>query len=808
MHSDRISKLAVGVFGVVTTLVTASVQAHTLHDVVQYTVKTNPEVLRSAKLKHATRQQVDQARADYYPRLDLHAGVGREKAYNNNTKSYRGDHLTSWRRQLGLVLRQNIFRGFQTYYEVKRTTAKTDADSYKVCATAEDLALQATDAYYNVLRFKRQVSVGQDNLKEHRGIFDMIKKRGESGVGREADISQATGRLALAKSNLYALENDYKNAKVTFQRVTGMEGHGLSMPADPSKSVLPTSSENAVHLALKYHPKMRIAVVDVEELRAQHNVSHYTAFPSLDLVLEANKDQNINGSRGRNDSYVAALELNYNLFNGGADVARQRETAYLTQEAAEVRNRTCREVSENVRLAWNNMMTARTRLSALKQHKDSAAKTRSAYDEQFRIGKRTLFDLLDSQNEKFTSELAYVNGIYDLYLAEYRVLHAIGGLNSFLRVHIPEAAHAQFDIYAESANPINISRHWDARLWACDKPSVWYNTEKKHGEAMSGCHSCTNHPIHRKGYHKMAAVKGPHNQVAQTSSTAKDKHTTQLAKTEAATTQPVQFKPGYASESNHKIVATNSFHHLTGSPVHDFPVAHSVTNDQKSASNASQAKSTLTSAKVASTSQSANQPMYYHGKRIQRGSAQYQAAQAEMQAAAAKRAAIVARNKAESVQQTVPVTTKHSNRPVTHVNKRAQAFVDQAQPRTAHDHASFAKTASNNSTSLNHDANQRHLARSPEHSVAHNVTTKTFQPKNNAWAVEIGSFEDQDEVDELVTTLRNYGLNGFLKEIRTPTSITFEVYVGPAKQKSEAVALMTKLQKLNIKGTIVRAGTA
>ena len=218
----------------------------------------------------------------------------------------------------------------------------------------------------------------------------MVKQRSESGVGREADIHQVTGRVALAKSNLYAVQQDVKNASAMFQKVTDLDPKFLERPPTPGGRFIPGSLCKAIRLALAYHPKMRLAVVDVEETRAQHNVAHATAFPILDFVLRADDEHDAGGQFGPNNSYSGGLELHYNLFNGGADVARQRETAYITQQAAEIRNRTCREVKENMRLSWYAMNTAALRIPTLRTHAEASKETVKAYNQQFKLGKRTL----------------------------------------------------------------------------------------------------------------------------------------------------------------------------------------------------------------------------------------------------------------------------------------------------------------------------------------------------------------------------------------------------------------------------------
>lgn len=59
---------------------------------------------------------------------------------------------------------------------------------------------------------------------------------------------------------------------------------------------------------------------------------------------------------------------------------------------------------------------------------EAARATRDAYGKQFRIGQRTLLDLLNSENEVLTAQQAIVETQADHLLAQYRLLEALGVL--------------------------------------------------------------------------------------------------------------------------------------------------------------------------------------------------------------------------------------------------------------------------------------------------------------------------------------------------------------------------------------------
>lgn len=65
------------------------------------------------------------------------------------------------------------------------------------------------------------------------------------------------------------------------------------------------------------------------------------------------------------------------------------------------------------------------------------AKTVKAYQEQFNIGKRTLLDLLDSENELFQSSRSLTSAVYQEVFARFRIVAATGELLDNLEIILP-----------------------------------------------------------------------------------------------------------------------------------------------------------------------------------------------------------------------------------------------------------------------------------------------------------------------------------------------------------------------------------
>ncbi len=158
----------------------------------------------------------------------------------------------------------------------------------------------------------------------------------------------------------------------------------------------------------------------------------------MELGITDNK--NLDGIAGENDDMSAMLRMRYNLFRGGADRARRQETAERMGAAKESIRRAQRIIEEDVLLSWNGLLTIRARLDYLSGHLESTKEVVSSYKEQFKLGQRSLLDVLDSENELFNARASLLSAQYAEIFSLLKVLGSMGLLLDTLGIERPKEA--------------------------------------------------------------------------------------------------------------------------------------------------------------------------------------------------------------------------------------------------------------------------------------------------------------------------------------------------------------------------------
>jgi adhesin transport system outer membrane protein len=389
----------------------------------------NPEVMSAWHNFEASRDERKVAQGNYFPRLDIDAGSGKEKS---RTPLRLEDRYRTENTRLNLT--QMLFDGFATRNEVDRLDHVSRARYYELEESSEVVGLDATAAYLDVLRRQRLVRLAQDNLDQHESIFNDIQARVQAGVSRRVDLEQASARLALAETNLLIETANLHDVTARFQRVIGeLPADDLAEPQLPL-GLIPLEPRAALMKAYGRHPRLRGARASIQAARAELRTKAAPMLPRVDLRLSQQRAEDLEGIEGSHDQATAELVFSYNVFRGGSDVYRRRQFDNRLSAARELREKACRDVRQTLVIAYNDTRSFEAQLEYLERNELAIGKARVSYREQFQIGQRSLLDLLDSENEYFEIRRRKANTASDLQIAQARTLAAMGILLDGLEV--------------------------------------------------------------------------------------------------------------------------------------------------------------------------------------------------------------------------------------------------------------------------------------------------------------------------------------------------------------------------------------
>ena len=405
-----------------------------LHKSVVSTLKNNPRLDVLKNNREAVKHDVRKAKGGYLPDLDARVGFGVDR--HSDTVSRATDYDNDWdkREEYSLVLRQLLWDGWETSSFVGVSESKLDSVQHRVFDNAESLALDAVIAYLDVYRQRELVRFAEDNLDAHKRILRSLRERQEMGAGSLADVRQTQSRLSRARSSLADAQGGLRVALANYRRVVGeAPPEDMILPVKPIGAV-PETQQTALKRSRTGNPKLSAATSDIETARQNMRLSQSKLYPKVYAEASTSYDHWVESSRDWEHNTALMLRMNWNLYNGGSDVAEQDAAMYRMRQAAADRYDLMLEIEDETRATWSRYQTAQDKIQNFRQAKKYNQQTLEMYLEQFNVGQRSLLDVLDAENEYFQTSGLLVTSQANEIIAAHRLLALEGSLLSALSV--------------------------------------------------------------------------------------------------------------------------------------------------------------------------------------------------------------------------------------------------------------------------------------------------------------------------------------------------------------------------------------
>jgi adhesin transport system outer membrane protein len=260
-------------------------------------------------------------------------------------------------------------------------------------------------------------------------------------------LQQALGRVALAGSALSARAGRLREVEANYVSAVGKAPADLTDPAPATATTLTSGAINPVLLtesikqasetAATSNPSLNAANAEISAADAAVRGARAAYYPRLNVELSSNRNENLAGIRGQVDNDALMLVMRWNLFRGGSDRAQERAFAERRYAAIDTFADTRRTVEEKLAIALYAKATSEERLAYLQEHAILSLEVLDAYKQQLDLGRRTLLDVLNAENELFSARSNFVAGRYEDLFNQYAIEAAKGTLVKSLGI-VPE----------------------------------------------------------------------------------------------------------------------------------------------------------------------------------------------------------------------------------------------------------------------------------------------------------------------------------------------------------------------------------
>ena len=414
---------------------------------VRQALTTNPRLSVLLSNREAIDYELRRDRGLYLPQVDVEAGVGYQQYESTGSELTGNDDFLS-REDYSVTLSQRLFDGFDAASRINRQKSRAESAAYRVNENAEFLALDAINAYLEVLRQRQLKVLAEENLAAHDAMLEKLQARADADAGSSADVVQTEARRSRSRATLFRIQNELRDAEANYKRVVGEHPTELDPPSfDPT--TIPASWEDARVLAMENNPTEKIFEADIDVAKHEVGIAEANFYPRVNLEAEYGHRDDVDGDPQEIQNAQVMLRMRWNLYRGGSDEAEKRAALARVMEAKNRRYDAANGAVEEMRLSWNAYEITAERVRELTDAVGFNEETLTSYLDLFNVGQRSLLDVLDAENELFTSKGQLVTAQSNRISAAYRILAAGGKLLQTLDIEAPKQANPESPSFSD-----------------------------------------------------------------------------------------------------------------------------------------------------------------------------------------------------------------------------------------------------------------------------------------------------------------------------------------------------------------------
>lgn len=425
----------------------------TLQQAVSMALEKNPQRKMALADQRAAQAGVQEARSALLPRLSFteSATRGNDPVYVFGTR-LRQQRFTSANFALNALNTPtpignfssrfsgnwNLFDSFANVKSVARAKDLQRAAGRQLERADQETIFRVVQAYLGLLLAQKQQDVAEQSVKTAQAILDRSKARYESGVVVQSDLLSAQVRLAGRQEELIRARNNLAFAAAQLDTAMGVPAdQQFQLSQALSQSTLPQAAlDDLEKHALASRPDLK--QIEAQQMAQERSVSiAKSAFgPRLNAFGGWETDSSTL-SQVQGNNWVAGLELQLDLFQGGAKKAQLTREKALQERMAAAHQAASDQVRLEVRRAYYDFDSARQQVGVAQAAVGQAEESMRINQNRYDAGITTITDLLTIEEAMRRAQTDYWEAVYRLRTSYANLELATGTLGASSPVIMP-----------------------------------------------------------------------------------------------------------------------------------------------------------------------------------------------------------------------------------------------------------------------------------------------------------------------------------------------------------------------------------
>lgn len=385
-----------------------------LKEAVLTAVQRRPEIAQSISSLSSQAANIDVAKAGYYPQIS--GGMSTADL----TKGERGRQL------LSLNATQLLYDFGKVKSSVTTEEAKLAEEQARVLVSLDQVALEVADAIVNIKRYQEITKIAEQQKQGIARIAEIANLRAKAGISSQADPIQAQSNLEAAENNLIVQQTQLRQYQQKLRTLLGFDVSNIDWEIPNSIVQQAGLYEEPEFTQI---PSLMLAYAGVEVAKSQKEQAKLSAYPTINL--KGSLSQAVNGRNPNNNEddglyNSVMIEATSNFYQGGSIKSQTRAASYAEEAARAQVSTAYLDVVDQVRLIREQIENKQRQMNILAQRRATTVRTKELYQEQYKLGTRTVVDLLNAEQAIHSAAQEIETARYDIYSAIVQYIQVTG----------------------------------------------------------------------------------------------------------------------------------------------------------------------------------------------------------------------------------------------------------------------------------------------------------------------------------------------------------------------------------------------
>ena len=343
----------------------------------------------------------------------------------------RDFHVNAWT----VTLAQPLYR-WQNWIQYQQSEFQVAQAEAQFSQATQDLIVRVAQAYFDVLAADNSLAFIQAQKTAISEQLAQAKRNFEVGTATITDTNEAQARFDLSVSQEIAAQNDVEIRRRALQQIIGRFPDDLA-PLRSTFSVeppQPNRMDDWVDAAQKqaYPVRIQEAAAEIADREVKRNRAAH--LPTVDVVATYGNNISTGSSTsatgGGTDvrSATLGLQLTVPLYAGGLVNSRVREALANSDRARADLENSRRQAALSARQSFLGVTNGMAQVRALEQAVTSSETALASNRLGYEVGVRINIDVLNSQQQLFSTRRDLSRARYDTILNGLRLKAAAGTL--------------------------------------------------------------------------------------------------------------------------------------------------------------------------------------------------------------------------------------------------------------------------------------------------------------------------------------------------------------------------------------------